>query len=152
MKLQVLGLATLWVLFLVASTSVGSSSSALWLLAVGAVGMLQNILVAAWPRESGVYGVHLEFKHCFMEQRVFETLVEVERTHPKIGRSSVGLFFPNGITKKQEKQLRTIEDQRGDPAAGSQGQREPVLDAATGHSTGDMELESLLPQGQASDV
>jgi len=53
-KLQVLGLATLWVLFLVASRSVGSSSSALWLLAVGAVGMLQNILVAAWPRESGV--------------------------------------------------------------------------------------------------
>ncbi|KAF2832729.1 hypothetical protein CC86DRAFT_366431 [Ophiobolus disseminans] len=147
-KVKVCVLAILWILLLIASTSVGSSSSAIWLLVVGALGMAQNILVAAWPRQSGVNGIHLDYQQCFMGKRVFDTIVEVEEVHPTVGRSLVPVFFPNGITEDQEGRLRAIENERTNQPAASQGQEEPVPDAPFEGSTSAVELQHLLPFAQ----
>lgn len=105
-------LAVLWFLLLIMSTSVGGSSGASWLLGVGAVGMLHNISVAAWPRKSGMHGVHMEYKECFIESRVFETLMKVEEAYPGMGRNMVNLYFPNGIMREEESRIRAIESGR----------------------------------------
>jgi hypothetical protein len=140
-------IAAMWILLLIASTSVGSSSSALWLLAVSALGMLQNIVVAAWRRASGVNGIHMDYQHCFLETSVFDTLIEVERRHHNVGRSLVSVFFPNGISVDQEERFRSIEGRSGQTAA-IQDQRRPRLDAAMGHGAHDVELLPLLPTSQ----
>jgi hypothetical protein len=146
-KVTVVIIAAMWILLLIASTSVGSSSSALWLLAVGALGMLQNIVVASWRRASGVNGIHLDYQHCFLETSVFDTLIEVERRHHNVGRSLVSVFFPNGISVDQEERFRSIEGRSGQTAA-IQDQRRPRLDAAMGHGAHDVELLPLLPTSQ----
>jgi hypothetical protein len=64
-------------------------------------------------------GIHMEYRECFMEARVFDTLLKVEESHPGIGRSMLSTFFPHGIRESQETQLRQLEAARSGHVANS---------------------------------
>jgi hypothetical protein len=88
-------LAALWVLLLI--TAAGLKTNPWFLLAVGAVGMIQKICVSTWRRRPENFGIPLEFVEVIGEPRVMETLTEVERRYPKIGRSMLPEFFPGKL-------------------------------------------------------
>jgi len=111
-KIPTVVFAALWILLLIDSTSIGSSPSSLWLLIIGAIGMLQNIIVAACRRDSGVNGIHLDFKECFMGGRVMDTLVDVEEKHANMWKILQGVFFPNRTRAEDQERFRAIDQRR----------------------------------------
>jgi Flp pilus assembly protein TadB len=88
-------LAALWVLLLI--TAAGLKTNPWFLLAVGAVGMVQKICVSTWRRRPENFGIPLEFVEVIGKPKVMETLTEVERRYPKVGRSMLPEFFPGKL-------------------------------------------------------
>ncbi|RDW64370.1 uncharacterized protein DSM5745_09781 [Aspergillus mulundensis] len=89
----ILGVA--WVALLITASGVDRGSW--YLIAVGAIGMLQNIFVAGWKRTPAAYGVPLDFVEVVGEVKVMGTLLELERRYEKLGRSLLGTFFPGDL-------------------------------------------------------
>ncbi|KAA8651596.1 hypothetical protein EYZ11_002215 [Aspergillus tanneri] len=92
-------LAVLWTLLLILAA--GSTMHTWFLLAVGAVGIAENILVAGSPRMPAAYGVHLAFQEVIGEAKVMDTLFAVEKAYPHVGRSMLDTFFPGKLRSKE---------------------------------------------------
>ncbi|KAF2119626.1 hypothetical protein BDV96DRAFT_540674 [Lophiotrema nucula] len=102
-KIGILILAIVWIYLLLSSSNVSRGWGTGCFLAIGGMGMLQNILVAAWPRGPGVTGLHLKHEDMVMEDTVIDTLLGVERKYETVGQSMLNTFFPNGL-KDEDKQ------------------------------------------------
>ncbi len=94
-------LAVLWIALLV--TVAGLKSDTWFLLAVGGVGTLQNILVAALPRRPAAYGLHLEYERTVCREKVMLTLQALEEIQPFLGRSLLDTFFPGEMREDEIK-------------------------------------------------
>ncbi|KAL5337964.1 hypothetical protein BJX70DRAFT_367805 [Aspergillus crustosus] len=105
-QLAMIGLGVAWVALLI--TASGLSESSWYLIAVGGIGMLQNILVAGWKRTPEAYGVPLEFLEVVGEVKVMAALMEVERRYEKLGRSMLGTFFPGDLRENEVRQWDEI--------------------------------------------
>ncbi|OCH92343.1 hypothetical protein OBBRIDRAFT_455218 [Obba rivulosa] len=99
-------LFVLWIVLLV--TIEGLSADAWYSLAVGALGMVQNVVAAGAERTPGALGFHLEevspgggrnFVH---ERKVFEALKEAENVVPRVGISLLPIFFPGNLLPEEE--------------------------------------------------
>ncbi|KAL4878176.1 hypothetical protein BJY04DRAFT_114539 [Aspergillus karnatakaensis] len=99
----VLGVA--WVALLITANGAGASW---YLIAVGGIGMLQNIFVAGWKRRPEAYGVPLVFKEVVGEVKVMAALMEVERRYEKLGRSMLGTFFPGDLRENEVREWDAI--------------------------------------------
>ena len=108
-RLAMVGLGVLWVCLLITSSAL--TQSAWFLIAVGGMGMLQNIFVAGWSREPEALGIPLKYNTVIGFPRVIDTIYEVERQHPKVGRSLAGVFFPGSLRDHEEEKLKGIEDE-----------------------------------------
>jgi hypothetical protein len=100
-------LGVLWVALLISSAAL--TDQAWFLIAVGAIGILQNIFVAAWSRTPEALGLPLKFQQVIGHPKVFTAVLECEKAYPKVGRALVGAFFPGGIFPKEEEQLAAVE-------------------------------------------
>jgi len=101
MKLYATFLAVLWLALLV---SVAGVNQNVWfLLAVGGVGMAQNVLVAGAPRKPAAVGLHLELSEVISHYRVMEALMKLEDKHPGVGASMIKTFFPGKLLEDEEK-------------------------------------------------
>ena len=80
---MVIALAILWILLLVSAS--GIKSNTWFLLAVGGIGIVQNIFVAGKPRERKAFGVPLVFEKVIVETKVMKALYAVEEAHPRLG-------------------------------------------------------------------
>ncbi|CAO2653875.1 Nn.00g106080.m01.CDS01 [Neocucurbitaria sp. VM-36] len=106
-RLFMVALGIAWVVLLITSSALSDQS---WfLIAVGGIGMLQNIFVAGWSRRPEALGLPLKFKTVIGSPKVSAALIEAERTCPKVGRALVGTFFPGGLFPSEEKELSAIE-------------------------------------------
>ncbi|KAI0877248.1 hypothetical protein GGS24DRAFT_488083 [Hypoxylon argillaceum] len=106
-RFAVIILGILWVALLITSSAITDQS---WfLIAVGLIGMLQNIFVAAWSRRPEAFGLPLKFQAVIGSPKVFTAIVESEKAYPKVGRALVSTFFPGGIYPKEEEELAAIE-------------------------------------------
>jgi hypothetical protein len=94
-------LAFLWLGFLITVT--GIADDPWFLMAVGGIGMMQNVFVAGVPRKPGAFGLHLEFADVVARVTVMETLKEVERKYPGVGASLVDTFFPGKLRPQDAK-------------------------------------------------
>lgn len=103
-------LGIMWVLLLITSSAL--VDDAWFLIAVGGVGMLQNIFVAGWSRKPEALGVPLEFKRVIGYPKVIDALLESERLHEKVGKSMISTFFPNGLRPHEESQFKAIKAER----------------------------------------
>lgn len=90
-------------------TSSAITDQSWFLIAVGLIGMLQNIFVAAWSRRPEAFGLPLKFQAVIGSPKVFTAIVESEKAYPKVGRALVATFFPGGIYPKEEEELAAIE-------------------------------------------
>lgn len=106
-RLFMVALGILWVVLLITSSALTEQS---WfLIAVGGIGMLQNIFVAGWSRTPDALGLPLRFKTVCGSPKVSAAVIEAEKIIPKVGRGLVGTFFPGGLFPSEEQALAAIE-------------------------------------------
>jgi hypothetical protein len=106
-RLVMITLGVLWVALLITSGALTDQS---WfLIAVGGIGMLQNIFVAGWSRKPEALGLPLKYKTVVGSPKVITAIIEAEKTVPKVGRALVGTFFPGGLFPSEETELSAIE-------------------------------------------
>jgi hypothetical protein len=100
-------LAALWILLLI--TAAGIKKNAWFLLAIGGVGILQNIFVAGWRRFPKAYGVPLTLVDLIGMPKVMDTPFAVEDTYHHIGASMRDTFFPGKLRPEEEKRWQELE-------------------------------------------
>ena len=94
-------LAILWILFLI--TVAGLRQNAWYLLAIGSIGMVQNVFVAAIPRRPEALRLPLKpARDSIAEAKVMATLIKTEVMLPTVGACLVPIFFP-GPLREYEK-------------------------------------------------
>ncbi|KAL9083218.1 MAG: hypothetical protein Q9165_008624 [Trypethelium subeluteriae] len=108
-RFAMVGLAVLWVCLLITSSAL--TDHAWFLIAVGSIGMLQNIFVAGWSRKPEDLGLPLKFDGVIGHRKVIETLYKVEERLPKAGQRLAGEFFPAGLRKDEEEKLKGIGEE-----------------------------------------
>ena len=101
--------ACLWVLLLISIA--GLQHNTWFLLGVGCLGMVQNVCVAAFPRQPDAMGIPLEFVTEIYGPKVMPVLQRTELQFPLVGAALVKIFF-NGRLRDDEKRFweaRVIE-------------------------------------------
>lgn len=93
-------LAVLWIVHLLVVASL--QNDAWYLLAVGALGMTQNVVAAGARRSPGALGIHLEKGEVVHKEKVFLTLQAAEARQQHVGLSLLPIFFPGGLRKEEE--------------------------------------------------
>jgi len=101
LRLYAAFLAVLWLVFLI--TVSGVTQNIWYLLAVGAVGMVQNVLVAGAPRDPAAFGLHLELVEVIGHRKVMQALMKLENKHPGVGVNLVQIFFPGKLLADEER-------------------------------------------------
>jgi hypothetical protein len=109
-QLATVVLGILWVVLLITSSAI--TESAWHLIAVGGIGMLQNMFVAGWRRRPKALGVPLDFIDVVGKVKVMDTIMEVEKRYEKLGRSMLGTFFPGDLKEDEKKQWNAIAEER----------------------------------------
>ncbi|GIJ84617.1 hypothetical protein Asppvi_003466 [Aspergillus pseudoviridinutans] len=102
----ILGLfALLWILLLI--TAAGIQQNSWFLVAVGGVGILQNITFAGIPRHPRAHGVHIEFVEVIAQEKVMQTLYKVEDVYPRLGqmKRENGRSTGNGVLDSKGRKL-----------------------------------------------
>jgi hypothetical protein len=99
MRLCLAVISILWVSLLIAAA--GLASNTWYLLAVGAVGILQNVLVAGWRRDPSALGVHLDFREVIGEMTAMDALLALEASYTRVGRSLLPIFFPGELLPEE---------------------------------------------------
>jgi hypothetical protein len=100
--------AVLWIVFLVVAG--GLKEHTWYLLAVGALGMIQNVAVAGLPRKSASHGIPLsEVKKTYGRRvkgkkrpGVMQVLYECDNEHPGLGRAIRAEFFQDASLRADE--------------------------------------------------
>jgi hypothetical protein len=100
-------LSALWVLLLI--TAAGLKNSSWFLLAVGGIGMVQNIFAAGWQRRPENFGIPLNFVEVFGETKEMRTLYEIEARYPRVGRSMLAEFFPGRLNEEEKAQWKEFD-------------------------------------------
>lgn len=67
------------------------------LLAIGTIGMLQNIFVAGCARKPEAFGIHIKLVDTISDNKVAKVLARVEQLHPLLGSSLIPVFYPAGF-------------------------------------------------------
>jgi hypothetical protein len=99
-------LGVLWLALLVTST--GIKTHTWFLLAVGGLGMLQNLVVAGAPRRPEAMGLPIELvknaevPQIYAEEKVMWTLMKLEMDHQKFGKTLLPEFFPGELKKWEQ--------------------------------------------------
>jgi len=82
-------------------TVAGLKTNTWYLLAVGSIGMVQNIVVAGASREPHAFGVHLKPVGQHLHYKVMEALKAVEDDQPGVGLSLLPTFFPGKLREDE---------------------------------------------------
>ncbi|KAI9677621.1 MAG: hypothetical protein M1817_006575 [Caeruleum heppii] len=89
-------LSLFWIALLVSVA--GLKQNSWYLLAVGAIGMAQNALLAGVSRRPEDRGIHLTRVEGIARKWVLDVLMDVEVSYPPAGRTLIHEYFPNGFT------------------------------------------------------
>lgn len=89
----------LWISLLV--TAAGVKTRTWYLLAVGGIGIMQNVLVAGWRRDPSALGLHLDFREVTGEMETMKSLLALEAKYKNVGKSLLPIFFPGPLLPHQ---------------------------------------------------
>ncbi|KAJ6014884.1 hypothetical protein N7540_009475 [Penicillium herquei] len=106
-RVSVIALAFLWIALLI--TASGIQENTWFLLAVGGLGILQNLFAAGQPRNPDAFGMPLIFEEVIAETKAMKTLYQVEEKYPGVGRSMVDTFFPGHLRPEEKKMWEMYE-------------------------------------------
>ncbi|KAI0704645.1 hypothetical protein C8Q76DRAFT_179212 [Earliella scabrosa] len=130
----------LWIVLLL--TVEGLEGDAWYLLAVGGLGMVQNVIAAGATRSADALGFHFEEgskEDTIKEQKVMVTLMKAEEREPGVGLSLLPLFFPGELWPEEQAYWDRKKKERGEQELERRARKmrgEPKLeekDAATAH-------------------
>ncbi len=96
-------LATLWIMLLIVAA--GITANTWFLLAIGGIGTLQNVLVAGRARTPAAFGMPLRFREAIGQVKVMETLYAVEERYPRAGANMLDTFMPAGKLREEERRM-----------------------------------------------
>lgn len=108
-RISLFCLALLWILLQI--TAAGLKNNTWFLLAVGGIGMVQNIFAAGSPRRPESFGIPLDFEMVIGEKQVMQTLYAVEAVYPRVGRSMLEEFFPGKLRVNEISRWAEFEEQ-----------------------------------------
>ncbi|KAF1833513.1 hypothetical protein BDW02DRAFT_552395 [Decorospora gaudefroyi] len=106
-RITIIGLATCWILLLI--TAAGIQENTWFLLAVGGIGIIQNIFVAGRSRRPEDFGVPLKFRTVIGHPKVMDCLFKVETALPYVGRSMLETFFPGKLRADEKEKWDELE-------------------------------------------
>lgn len=101
----IFGILLLWTALLI--TVSGIKANTWYLVAVGALGTLQNIYIAGTPRAPDAFGVRLEYLGLCVRWKVMGALMETEIRcatqfqKPGVAKSLIPIFFPGDIRQSE---------------------------------------------------
>lgn len=99
-RVCLVGLLVLWIMLLI---SVSGLQEYRWfVILVGSIGMVHNVVVAGAPRRPEAFGLHLEFVEVFGNVKAMKALMAFEEKYPRVGASLVPVFFPGKLRKDEE--------------------------------------------------
>lgn len=101
-------LAVLWILLLI--TAAGKKENSWFLLAVGGIGMLDNVAVAGWQRKPSALGVHLDLIEVIGNKKVMRALLQTEESYPHVGASMRSTFFPGELWGEEKREWDRLAD------------------------------------------
>ncbi|GAD91898.1 predicted protein [Paecilomyces variotii No. 5] len=107
-RILLLILSALWIVLLI--TAAGLKTNTWFLLAVGGLGIVQNIFMVGLPRRPENFGIPLEYLNVYGEPKVMKTLLAVERDYPGLGRSMREEFFPGDLRPGEIQQWKELEE------------------------------------------
>jgi len=93
-------MAVVWIALLIAVS--GLKENPWFLLVVGVIGMIQNVVVCGAPRNPGAFGIHLDYVETVVDQKVMKVLQTLEERYPHVGASLVETYFPGGLRPHEE--------------------------------------------------
>lgn len=93
-------LAIFWIIFLI--TVAGLREDTWYLLVVGCMGMVQNIIVAGVARDPKVFGIDLKRVGEVKGNKVMHVLMRTEEIYPRVGASLVPVFFPGRLRESEQ--------------------------------------------------
>lgn len=93
-------LAIFWLIFLI--TMAGLREDTWYLLAVGCIGMIQNIIVAGVARDPKVFGIDLKRVGEVKGHKVMHVLMKTEELYPRVGASLVPVYFPGRLRESEQ--------------------------------------------------
>ena len=107
-RLAITAIGALWIVLLI--TAAGIQQDTWFLLAVGALGILQNVYAAGASRLPTAFGVPLEFVEVIGELKVMDALFRVEELYPCLGRSLLPIFFPGELNEQEQAKWNSFDD------------------------------------------
>ncbi|KAI0324850.1 hypothetical protein GY45DRAFT_1331093 [Cubamyces sp. BRFM 1775] len=97
-------LSILWIVLLL--TVEGLDGDAWYLLAVGGLGMVQNVVAAGAQRSASALGFHFEpldeRRDVVRGDKVMKTLKEAEKRQPGVGLAMLKIFFPGELRPEEQ--------------------------------------------------
>jgi hypothetical protein len=106
-------MAVLWIALLIAVS--GLKENPWFLLVIGMIGMIQNVIVCAAPRCPGAFGVHLEYKETIVDDKVMKVLMKLEDKFQHVGRSLVDTYFPGKLRPDEQQWWDQAEQKANAP-------------------------------------
>ncbi|RAL06648.1 uncharacterized protein BO97DRAFT_309947, partial [Aspergillus homomorphus CBS 101889] len=94
-------LAAMWTCLLITASAI--THDTWFLLAIGGIGILQNVFTAGARRTPESFGFVLKFEEVIGHFKVMETLVQVEKKYPRTGKSMLPTFFPGELLPAEVK-------------------------------------------------
>lgn len=152
-KTMVMVSAFLWTLFLI--NVCGVKQNTWYLLGVGCMGMIQNIFVAAIPRQPSAMGLPLEFVDRIDGKKVMGVLMDTEIRFPSVGAALVQTFFPGKLRDHEQAFWSARAESVKKPAktmtANAQQSKKPSLSRVSSSRTSPQISKAPFP-AQASRV
>ncbi|KAG1728375.1 uncharacterized protein EDB91DRAFT_1330743 [Suillus paluster] len=106
-SIMTLILATLWIVHLLTVQTL--QDDAWFLLGIGGLGMIQNLIAAGASRSAAALGFHLERPREVHDDKVFKALQEAEELERGVGVSLIPVFFPGGLRADEKKWVDETE-------------------------------------------
>jgi len=104
-------IVVLWIFWIILLVSAAGLQQHTWfLLLIGGLGIIQNLIVAGSPRRPEDFGLPLKFQQVFVDAKVSSALCAVEQVYPRVGRSMVTTFFNAGLRPHEEEEMSLIEE------------------------------------------
>jgi hypothetical protein len=113
-RIVLLALAGLWIVLLI--TAAGLKANTWFLLAVGGIGILQNIYVAGAQRNPENFGIPLDYLDVLGDSSVMEALFQVEEQYEGVGRSMLREFFPGDLRENEKLRWEALKNTQTEKA------------------------------------
>ncbi|KAI4268628.1 MAG: hypothetical protein L6R38_007785 [Xanthoria sp. 2 TBL-2021] len=136
-RLCLTAISVLWIGLLIIAA--GVKQNTWYLLAVGGIGIFQNVLVAGWRRKPSALGIHLEFRGVVGEMTTMDALLALESRHTRAGRSLLPIFFPGALlpeetVKWQALEIEALREKEQAQLAGQDGSTNAVPESWIAHA------------------